>query len=218
MSSYINNQPSDKNITCPPPPPPKKNLPKIIRILITKQLVCLFIFTTSLWKQNNTCVELHVLQCVRKEVFPFTSTCVFYSRPNTTVWQSTEHVIDSILLLSWYSQKGSSSNWANNRLKFTTVYAKLELILGSTWAWSLLWVQSHLWCLWCPYVFPLFSIGPLSHMEIYVPLWQPHMFDLNCLSQARDKQYLNHLSCVYNTLITGSDITPYVRLGTHKFN
>ena len=33
-------------------------------------------------------------------------------------------------ILGWYSQKGSSSSWANNQLKFTAVYTKLELILA----------------------------------------------------------------------------------------
>ena len=35
---------------------------------------------------------------------------------------------------------GSGSSWAKTQLKFTAVYIKPELIFGSTWAWSLLWI------------------------------------------------------------------------------
>ena len=44
--------------------------------------------------------------------------------------------------IGWYSPNGSSSSWAKNQLKFTTVYTKLEPIFVSTWAWSLLWIPT----------------------------------------------------------------------------
>ena len=47
-------------------------------------------------------VELHVLLCVREEVFLRYAICVFYIYPripNTTAWQSTKYVIDMALLL-----------------------------------------------------------------------------------------------------------------------
>ena len=41
-----------------------------------------------------------------------------------------------------YSQKGSSTRWAKIQLKFSIYNCKLELILGSTGASSLLWIPA----------------------------------------------------------------------------
>ena len=46
------------------------------------------------------------------------------------------------MLQGLYSKRDQAPVEPQNQLKLTAVYTKFELIFGSTWSWSLLWIRA----------------------------------------------------------------------------